>query len=75
MLHSGEDETARRGRYRVRTRSSGEDGAVPNFSVQRGAGRGDGARTVAGGDCGEPYVGRTTGRLTDAAGLPAGVSA
>jgi hypothetical protein len=40
------------GRYRARTRSSGEDGAVPNFPVRRGDGRGDGARegTVVGGD-------------------------
>jgi hypothetical protein len=51
MPHSGDDETARRGQYRARTRSNGEDGAVPSFSVRRGDGRGDGARTVAGGDC------------------------
>jgi hypothetical protein len=77
MPHSGDDETSRRGRYRARTRSSGEDGAVPNFSVRRGDGRGDGAmeRTVVGGDCDEPYAERTTGRLTGGVGLPAGVSA
>jgi hypothetical protein len=65
------------GRYRARTRSSGEDGAVPNFSVRRGDGRGDEAMegTVVEGDRDEPYAGRTTGRLTGGAGLPAGVSA
>jgi hypothetical protein len=57
MPHSGDDETAQRGRYRARTWSSGEDGAVPNFSVRRGDGRGDGARTVAGGDRGEAVHG------------------
>jgi hypothetical protein len=69
------DRTA--GRYRARTLSSGEDGAVPNFSVRRGDGRGDGAMegTMVGGDRDEPYVGRTTRRLTGGAGLPAGVSA
>jgi hypothetical protein len=56
MPHSGDDETSRRGRYRVRTRSSGKDGAVPN-SVRRWDGRGDGARTVAGGDRGEAVRG------------------
>jgi hypothetical protein len=37
----------------------GEDGAVPNFPVRRGDGRGDGARkrTVAGGDRGEAVRG------------------
>jgi hypothetical protein len=55
MPHNGDDETARRGRYRARTRSIGEDGAVPNFPVRRGDGRGDEARegTVVGGDRGE----------------------
>jgi hypothetical protein len=49
---------------------------VPNFSVRRGDGRGDGVMegTVVGGDRDKPYVGRTTGRLTGGAGLPAGVS-
>jgi hypothetical protein len=55
MPHSDDDETARWGRYRARTRSSGEDGAVPNFPVRQGDGRGDGARegTMVGGDRGE----------------------
>jgi hypothetical protein len=63
MPHSGDDETARRGRYRARMRSSGEDRAVPNFSVRRGDGRGDGARrrTVAGGDRGEAVRGEDDG--------------
>jgi hypothetical protein len=59
--HNGDDKTARRGRYRARTRSSGEDGAVLNFSVRRGDGRGDGARTVAGGDRGETVCGEDDG--------------
>jgi hypothetical protein len=71
MPHSGDDETSRRGRYRARTRSSGEDGAVPNSPVRRGDGRGDGD----GGDDGASYVGRTTKRLTSGAGLPARGSA
>jgi hypothetical protein len=71
MPHSGDDETSRRGRYRARTRSSGEDGAVPNSPVRRGDGRGDGD----GGDDGASYVGRTTKRLTIGAGLPARGSA
>jgi hypothetical protein len=61
MPHSGDDETSRWGRYRVRTRSSGEDRAVLNFSVWRGDGRGDGARTVAGGDRGEAVRGEFDG--------------
>jgi hypothetical protein len=60
MPHSGDDETARRGRYRARMRSSGEDGALPNFSVRRG----DGARTVAGGDRGEVVRGEDE-KVTD----------
>jgi hypothetical protein len=46
MPHSGDDETSRRGRYRARTRSSGEDGAVPNSPLRRGDGgdEGDGGR-------------------------------
>jgi hypothetical protein len=77
MPHRGDDETSRRGRYWARTRSSGEDRAVPNFSVRRGDGRGDGAMegTLVGGDRDEPYAGRTTRRLTGGAGLPARVSA
>jgi hypothetical protein len=59
MSHSGDDETARRGRYRARTRSSGEDGAVPNFSVRRGDGRGDGV--MAGGDRDEAVRGEDDG--------------
>jgi hypothetical protein len=64
MPHSGDDETARRGRYGARTRSSGEDGALPNFSVRRGDGRGDGARTVAGGDHGKVVRGEDE-KVTD----------
>jgi hypothetical protein len=71
MSHSGDDETSRRGRYRARTRSSGEDGAVPNFPVRRGDGRGDGD----GGDGGASYARKTTKRLTGGAGLPARGSA
>jgi hypothetical protein len=56
MPHSGDDETSRRGRYRARTRSSGEDGAVPNSPVRRGDGRGDGD----GGDGGASYARKTT---------------
>jgi hypothetical protein len=63
MPHSGDEETSRRGRYRARTRSSGEDGAVPNSPVRRGDGDG--------GDGGESYARRTTKRLTGGAGLPA----
>jgi hypothetical protein len=76
MPHSGDDETARRGRYRARTRSSGKDRAVPNSAVRRGVGEGTGAMegTTVGGDRDEPYAGRTTKRLTGGAGLPAGVS-
>jgi hypothetical protein len=77
MPHSGDDETSRRGRYRARTRSSGENGAVPNFSVRQGDGQVEAAMegTVVGGDRDEPYAGRTTRRLTGGAGLPAGVRA
>jgi hypothetical protein len=71
MPHNGDDETSRRGWYRARTRSSGEDGAVPNSPVRRGDGRGDGDR----GDGGASYVRRTTKRLTGGAGLPARGSA
>jgi hypothetical protein len=41
----------------------GEDGAVPNFPVRRGDGRGDGARkrTVVGGDRGEAVRGEDDG--------------
>jgi hypothetical protein len=46
---------------------------VPNFSMRRGDRAMEG--TVVGGDRDEPYAGRTTGRLTGGAGLPAGVSA
>jgi hypothetical protein len=55
------DRTA--GRYRARTRSSGEDGAVPNFPVRRGDGRGDGARegTMVGGDRDEAVCGEDDG--------------
>jgi hypothetical protein len=53
------------GQYWARTRSSGEDGAVPNSLVRRGDGRGDGD----GGDDGASYAGRTTKRLTSGAGL------
>jgi hypothetical protein len=68
MPHSGDDETSRWGRYRARTRSSGEDGAVPNSPVRRGDGRGD----DDGGDGVASYTRRTTKRLT---GLPASGSA
>jgi hypothetical protein len=71
MSHSGDDETSRRGRYWARTRSSGEDGAVPNSPVRRGDGRGDGD----GGDGGASYARKTTKRLTSGAGLPARGSA
>jgi hypothetical protein len=71
MPHSGDDETSRRGWYRARTRSSGEDGAVPNSPVRRGDGRGDGD----GGDGGESYARRTMKRLTGGVGLPARGSA
>jgi hypothetical protein len=71
MPHSGDDETSRRGRYRARTRSSGEDGVVPNSPVRRGDGRGD----DDGGDGGESYARRTTKRLTGGVGLPVGGSA
>jgi hypothetical protein len=54
------------GGYRARTRSSGEDGAVPNSPVRRGDGRGDGD----GGDGGESYARRTTKWLNGGAGLP-----
>jgi hypothetical protein len=70
MPHIDDDETSRRGRYRVRTRSSGEDGAVPNFSVRRGDGRGDGARTMAGGDRDEAVHGEDDG-AADRWGQPA----
>jgi hypothetical protein len=55
MPHSGDDETARRGGAVQGRGHSGEDGAVPNFLVRQGDGRGDGARKrmVAGGDRGE----------------------
>jgi hypothetical protein len=66
MLHSGDDETSRWGRYWARTRSSGKDGAVPNSSVWRGDGRGDGDAS---------YARKTTKRLTGGAGLPARGSA
>jgi hypothetical protein len=71
MPHSDDDETSRRGRYRARTRSSGEDGAVPNSPMRRGDGRGDGD----GGDDGASYARKTTKRLTGGAGLPARGSA
>jgi hypothetical protein len=71
MAHSGDDETSQRGRYRARTRSSGEDGAVPNSPVRRGDGRGDGD----GGDDGASYARKTTKRLIGGAGLPARGSA
>jgi ATP-dependent RNA helicase DeaD len=76
MPHSGDDETSRRGRYRARTRSSGEDGAVPNSPVRRGDGRGDGdGGDDDGGDGGASYARKTTKRLTGGAGLPARGSA
>jgi hypothetical protein len=71
MSHSGDDETSRRGRYWARTRSSGEDGAVPNSLVWRGDGRGD----DDGGDDGASYARKTTKRLTGGASLPARGSA
>jgi hypothetical protein len=72
MPHSGDDETSRWGRYRARTRSSGEDGAVPNSPVQRGDGRGDGDRGDGdGGDGGASYARKTTKWPTGGAGLPA----
>jgi hypothetical protein len=40
-----------------------------------GEGTGEMEGTSVGGDCDEPYAGRTTKRLTGGAGLPAGVSA
>jgi hypothetical protein len=49
------------GEYTVKRRGR----AVPNFPVRRGDGRGD---------SGESYARRTTKRLTDGAGLPAGGS-
>jgi hypothetical protein len=70
MPHSGDNETSRQGQYRVRTRSSGEDGAVPNFSVRQGDGQGDGARTVAGGDRDEAVRGEDDG-AADRWGQPA----
>jgi hypothetical protein len=65
------------GRYRARTRSSGKDGVVQTLLCGEGMGEGTGAMegTTVGGDRDEPYVGRTTKRLTGGAGLPAGVSA
>jgi hypothetical protein len=71
MPHSGDDETLWRGRYRARTQSSGEDGAVPNSPVRRGDGRGD----SDGGDNGVSYARKMTKRLTGGAGLPARGSA
>jgi hypothetical protein len=69
MPHSGDDETSRRGRYRARTRSSGEDGVVPNSPVRQGDGRGDSdGGDDDGGDSGESYARRTTKRLTGGAG-------
>jgi hypothetical protein len=52
MPHSGDDEIARRGGTGQGRGHNGEDGAVPNFPVRRGDGRGDEARerTVVGGD-------------------------
>jgi hypothetical protein len=76
MPHSGDDETSRRGWCRARTRSSGEDGAVPNSPVRRGDGRGDGdGGDDDGGDGGVSYARRATKRLTGGAGLPARGSA
>jgi hypothetical protein len=76
MPHSGDDETSRRGQHRARTRSSGEDGAVPNSPMRRGDGRGDGdGGDGDGGDGGESYARRTTKRLTGGAGLRARGSA
>jgi hypothetical protein len=76
MPHSGDDETSRRGRYRARTRSSGEDGAVSNSPVRRGDGRGDDdGGDSDGGDGGASYARKTTKRLTGGAGLPARGSA
>jgi hypothetical protein len=62
-LHNGDDETARRGGAVQGRDHIGEDGAVPNFPVRRGDGRGDGARkrTVAGGDRGEAIRGEDDG--------------
>jgi hypothetical protein len=65
MPHSGADDTPRRGGAGQGRWSSGEDGAVPNSSVRRGDGRGDGD----GGDGGASYARKTT-RLTGGAGLP-----
>jgi hypothetical protein len=67
MPHSGGDGTSRRGWYRARTWSSGEDGAVLNSPVRRG--------DDDGGDGGASYVRKTTKRLTGGAGLPARGSA
>jgi hypothetical protein len=63
MPHSGDDETARRGGAVQGHGHSGKDGAVPNFPVRQGDGRGDGARkrTVAGGDRGEAVRGEDDG--------------
>jgi hypothetical protein len=74
MPHSGDDETARWGSVVQGRDHSGEDGAVPNFLVRRGDGRGDGARkrTVVGGDRGEAVRGEDN-RVADWWGsLPAG---
>jgi hypothetical protein len=58
------------------TRSSGEDGAMPNSPVRRGDGRGDdGGGDDGGGDGGASYVRKTTTRPTGGAGLPARGSA
>jgi hypothetical protein len=64
MPHNSDDETARRVRYRAMTRSSGEDGAVPNFSMRRGDG------VMAGGDRDEAVHGEDDG-AADRWGQPA----
>jgi hypothetical protein len=72
MPHSGDDEIARWGGAVQGRGHNGEDGAVPNFPMRRGDGRGDGARkrTVAGGDRGEAVHGEDDG-VTDWWGQPA----
>jgi hypothetical protein len=72
MPHSGDDETAQRGGVVQGRGHSGEYGAVPNFPVRRGDGRGDGARkrTVAGGDRGKAVRGEDDG-VADWWGQPA----
>jgi hypothetical protein len=72
MPHSGDDKTARRGGAVQGLGHCGEDGAVPNFPVWRGDGRGDEVRkrTVVGGDRGEAVRGEDD-RVADWWGQPA----